>query len=89
MATVESQKAFAARLEAARRAQHLSIRTVGRIAGVPPTTVHGWLSGTHFPAPSLRGNYLRVVQTLGLMDELPEDVREELWVSDQARLWAG
>jgi len=83
--TAESQRTFAAKLEAARVAQHLSIRTVGRIAKAPPTTVHGWLTGTHFPALTMRGNYLRMVETLGLMAEMPADIREELWIVDESR----
>ncbi|HQY98507.1 MAG TPA: helix-turn-helix transcriptional regulator [Propionicimonas sp.] len=89
MTPVDSQKAFADKMDAARVAQHLSIRTMGRIAGVPPTTVHGWLNGTHFPSMVLHANYLKVVETLGLVDQMPDEVREALWIADQSRLWAG
>lgn len=71
-----SRPEFAALVDETRRRHHLSIRAVARIAEVPPTTVAGWLNGRHFPTPALRTNYLRLLDHLGLADNVPE----ELWV---------
>lgn len=54
--------------------QHLSIRAVARVAGVPTATAQGWLNGRHVPAPALRGTFLDLVDTLGLTTELPDDL---------------
>jgi hypothetical protein len=50
---------------------------------VPATTAQGWLDGRHFPSPALRGNYLLLVNHLGLGDQIPE----HLW--DDSRAGAG
>jgi len=62
----------------ARLSRHLSIRAVARLAGVPTTTAQGWLSGEHLPSTALRGHYLRLISLLGLMAELPDDLRRHL-----------
>lgn len=79
MPPTESRAEFSAALAEARRAQYLSIRDVARIAEVPPATVQGWLSGKHLPVPALRGNYLRIVERLGLTDRVPDDLWEDAW----------
>ena len=68
-----------ARLNSARAAQHLSIRALGRIAGVPTATAQGWLNGRHLPTPALRPNFLRLVEHLGLAHELPPQFRGGAW----------
>ena len=65
---------FAQALNRARLTHHLSVRAAAKTAGVPAATVQGWLNGKHFPTPALRNNYLRLVDALGLTDELPEDL---------------
>ncbi len=74
-----NRQEFAARLNEARQRQHLSIRAVARIAQVPATTAQGWLNGKHFPTPALRGSYQRLVDRLGLADELPPDLWDDSW----------
>ncbi|HRA75675.1 MAG TPA: hypothetical protein PLE12_05520 [Propionicimonas sp.] len=37
---------------------------------MPPATMQGWLSGRHFPTPSLRPRYLTLVSYLGLSEHL-------------------
>lgn len=69
---------FARRVNEARLSRHLSIRAVARLAGVPTTTAQGWLSGEHLPSAALRGHYLRLVSLLGLMSELPDELRLHL-----------
>jgi transcriptional regulator with XRE-family HTH domain len=70
----EGRAGFARRLNEARLAQHLSIRAVARVAGVPTATAQGWLNGRHLPAPALRTTFLDLVDRLGLTPELPEDL---------------
>lgn len=65
-----SREEFAGLLDSARRQQHVSVRGAARIAGVPPATMQGWLSGRHFPTPSLRPRYLTLVSYLGLSQHL-------------------
>jgi DNA-binding transcriptional regulator YiaG len=62
----------------ARLSRHLSIRAVARLAGVPTTTAQGWLSGEHLPSAALSGHYLRLISLLGLMAELPDELRTHL-----------
>lgn len=59
---------------------------MARIAGVPAATAQGWLNGRHFPVPALRPNYLRMVERLGLTDQVPADLWDESWTSLQPRL---
>lgn len=66
-------KDFARRVNEARLARHLSVRAVARLAGVPPATVQGWLSGEHQPSRALRVNYLTLIGHLGLLNQLPEE----------------
>lgn len=54
----------------ARLDRHISIRSAGRIAGVPAATVQGWLAGRHFSTPALRPRFLLLVEALGLTDHL-------------------
>lgn len=81
-----ARKAFAAQLDAARRSRRLTIRDIGRIADVPTPTAQGWLNGKHFPVPALRPNYLRVVEELGLTDQLPAELWQEGLADLQPRL---
>lgn len=74
MSPLRARADFAAALDAARRARHLSIRQVARIAGVPPATAQGWLSGRHFPTPALRPQYLVLAAELGLADQVPDEL---------------
>lgn len=83
------RRQLAARLDAARRAQHLSIRELARITDVPPPTLQGWLNGRHFPVPALRPAYLRMVERLGLADEISEDLWDERWSSLGPQLRTG
>jgi hypothetical protein len=83
MPAPRNREEFAALVNDARRRQYLSIRAVARIAQVPATTAQGWLDGRHFPSPALRGNYLLLVNHLGLGDQIPE----HLW--DDSRAGAG
>ncbi len=80
------RRSFAVLLDAERRAQHLSIRDVARIADVPPATVQGWLSGKHLPVPALRRHYLRIVDRLGLSDRVPEGLWDDTWSGGGAQL---
>ncbi|MCW5951055.1 MAG: hypothetical protein KIT69_02190, partial [Propionibacteriaceae bacterium] len=80
---------FSATLDAARHAQHLSIRQVARIAGVPPATAQGWLSGKHFPTPALRPQFIRLVAELGLTESIPEDLFGDPWTAMQPQLRSG
>lgn len=77
---------FAAVIDSSRRSQHLSIRDMARVAGVHAATAQGWLNGRHFPVPALRPNYLRMVERLGLSDQVPEGLWDESWSSFQPRL---
>lgn len=70
---------FAVKLNQARLSRGLSIRAVARIAGVPSATAQGWLSGKHFPVSALRPQYLKVVEELGLIDDLPESLAFDTW----------
>lgn len=70
----DSLNEFARQLNEARVTQHLSIRAVARVAGVPAATAQGWLNGRHLPAPALRGCFLGLVDMLGLTTELPDDL---------------
>lgn len=64
----------------ARLDRHLSIRTAARIAEVPPATMQGWLSGRHFPTPTLRPKFLALVDELQLGHLLhPALWLDELW----------
>lgn len=62
----------------ARLDRHISIRSAAQIAGVPPATVQGWLSGRHFPTPALRPKFLRLVEAL----ELDDCLHPALWLDD-------
>lgn len=84
-----SRQEFAALINDARRQQHLSIRAVARIAEVPPTTAQGWLNGKHFPTPALRGNYLVLLEHLGLAELVPDDLWEDSWGGVQPALKSG
>lgn len=89
MATPGSRQAFAALVDAERRAQHLSIRAVARIADVPATTAQGWLNGRHFPTPALRGRFLQLVEHLGLLPMVPDDLWVDSWSGIEPALHAG
>ncbi|MEE9964701.1 MAG: helix-turn-helix domain-containing protein [Propionicimonas sp.] len=78
MSTDVVRSEFTQLVNEARLARHLSIRAVARLAGVPATTAQGWLSGKHFPCAALRANYLSLIAHLGLMKQLPEELRAEL-----------
>lgn len=78
MSTSESRREFAALLNNARRERHLSIRAAARLADVPAGTVQGWLNGKHFPVAALRPNYLRLVDALGLSNQVPADLWSEV-----------
>lgn len=78
MSTDMVKREFTQLVNEARLARHLSIRAVARLVDVPATTAQGWLSGKHFPCEALRGNYLSLVAHLGLMKQLPEELRREL-----------
>ena len=86
VSSTSSRQEFAAVIDSSRRMQHLSIRDMARIAGVPAATAQGWLNGRHFPVPALRPNYLRMVERLGLTDQVPEGLWDESWSSFQPRL---
>lgn len=62
----------------ARLDRHVSIRSAARIAGVPPTTVQGWLAGRHFPTPALRPKFLLLVEAF----ELNHLLHPALWLDD-------
>ena len=62
----------------ARRERHISVRAAARIAGVPPATMQGWLSGRHFPTHALRPKFLRLLEQL----ELSHVVHSALWLDD-------
>lgn len=79
MTAPASRQEFAALVNDTRRRQHLSIRAVARIAEVPPTTAQGWLNGKHFPTPALRGNYVKLLDHLGLVDAVPRDLWDLTW----------
>jgi len=66
-------------MDQARTDRHLSIRTVARIAGVPPSTMQGWLSARHFPTPALRPRFLKLVELLELTDQL----HPGLWLDEE------
>ncbi len=70
----ESRAELAEALNQARIARHLSIRAAARIAGVPAATMQGWLSGRYFPTPALRGEFVRLVEHLGLAERLNPSV---------------
>jgi WD40 repeat protein len=84
-----SRAEFAVALDEVRRAQHLSIRQLARIADVPAATAQGWLSGKHFPTPALRPQYLRLVGVLGLNEQVPEDLFDDPWTAMQPHLRSG
>lgn len=84
-----SRAEFSSLLDAARRAQHLSIRQAARIAEVPAATVQGWFSGKHLPTPALRPQYLLLVAELGLTEQVPPDLFDDPWPAMQPRLRAG
>lgn len=64
------------RLDRARHEHHVSVRAAAAIAGVPPSTVQGWLNGRHVPTPALRENFTRLLDALELSNEFPAD----LWI---------
>lgn len=66
------------RINEARTEKAISIRTAAKIAGVPPATVQGWLSGRHFPTPALRPKFLTLVTEL----ELGHLLHPALWLED-------
>lgn len=68
---------FAALMNEARVRKHLSLSEAARLVGVPKATAHGWFTGSHFPTPALRPNYLQLIELLGLTHQMP------------AGLWAG
>jgi DNA-binding transcriptional regulator YiaG len=78
MPTEVVSKTFARRVNEARLARHLSVRAVARLAGVPAATVQGWLSGAHLPSVALRSNYWQLIAHLGLLSQVPEELRDEL-----------
>ncbi|MCC6497719.1 MAG: helix-turn-helix domain-containing protein [Propionibacteriaceae bacterium] len=80
---------FAARLNEARTSKHLSINDVAKLAGIPKATVQGWLNGRHLPTPALRLQYLRMVDALGLADELPAGLWLDEWAQIEPRLRSG
>lgn len=86
MTTHSRRQQFAATIDAERRRQHLSVRDIARLAGVPATTAYGWLSGRHFPVPALRQNYLRIVDHLNLTDQLPDGLWDESWLEAPRKL---
>lgn len=89
MPTPASRQEFAALVNETRTRQHLSIRAVARIAGVPSATAQGWLNGRHFPTPALRRNYLELVEHLGLSDAVPEDLWDGAWETFEPALTGG
>lgn len=89
MPTPANRQEFAALVNDARCRQHLSIRAVARIADVPPTTAQGWLNGKHFPTPALRGNYLRLVDHLGLTGAVPRNLWDDSWDALEPALRSG
>lgn len=89
MRAAGSRAEFSAALGAARRARHLSIRELARIADVPSATAQGWLSGKHFPTPALRPQYLALVAALGLSEQIPEDLFDDPWRAMQPSLRHG
>lgn len=80
---------FAQRLNRARVERGLSIRAAAKIAGMPSATVQGWLRGRHLPTVALRPHYLKLVNELGLTDELPLDWWADGWRSLQPVLRDG
>ncbi len=71
MLTPERWSEFAVLLDHTRKTRHLSVRAAARVAGAPPTTVQGWLAGTHCPSENSRPQFLRLVCELGLDEQLP------------------
>lgn len=84
-----SREAFAAVLNDARIAQHLSINDVARMADVPKATAQGWLNGHHLPTPALRARYLKIVEALGLAEQLPDGLWLDEWARIEPRLRSG
>ncbi|CAL8976144.1 hypothetical protein PROP_01857 [Propionicimonas sp. T2.31MG-18] len=89
MSTPASRQEFASLVNDARQRHHLSIRAVARIADVPATTAQGWLNGKHFPTPALRGNYLKLLEHLDLVDAVPEDLWDDSWTGVEPALRSG
>lgn len=89
MSAPDSRASFAELVNRARLTRHLSIRSVAKIAGVPAATAQGWLSGKHFPTPALRGQYLKLVEELGLADQVPDDLWDGTWGAMQPALRDG
>lgn len=89
MSTPASRLEFASLVNDARQRHHLSIRAVARIADVPATTAQGWLNGKHFPTPALRGNYLKLLEHLDLVDAVPEDLWDDSWTGVEPALRSG
>jgi hypothetical protein len=69
---------MAALVNRARLDRRLSVRRAAQIAGVPASTMHGWLQGRHFPTPALRPKFLTLVEHL----ELTEFLHAGLWQDD-------
>jgi DNA-binding transcriptional regulator YiaG len=74
-----SRVEFAKLLDGARKKQHVSIRGAAKIAGVKAATMQGWLTGRHFPTPSLRPRYLTLVSYLGLS----EHIHPRIWIEPE------
>ncbi|MGV8907396.1 MAG: hypothetical protein ACOH1Y_00295 [Propionicimonas sp.] len=89
MPALRDRDQFAALVNDARRRQYLSVRAVARIAQVPATTAQGWLDGRHFPSPALRGNYLLVVDHLGLTDQVPDGIWDDSRDGANGCRWSG
>jgi WD40 repeat protein/transcriptional regulator with XRE-family HTH domain len=66
----DSAQPLHVRLNAARARQGISIREAAAQIGVPAPTVQGWLNGRHLPTPALRPQFQRLVELLGLTDQL-------------------
>lgn len=70
-----------AMLAAERGARGLSYRALAQSASISSATLQGWLTGKYVPQLSMRAEFLRLVEVLGLVDPpgTPQSASAEQW----------
>lgn len=64
--SVTSREDFARALSDLRARSGLSVRRLGKLLGVPPSTIHGWFTGRHLPYPRDDELFRRLLRTMGV-----------------------
>lgn len=69
-------------LREARARSGYSVRRLADAVELPPSTVHGWLTGRHLPTPQLRDQFVAVLAAL----DLAHGEQAEVWLSALGRI---